>query len=126
MPIYEYRCPVCGHVFEEWVKLSEAHGQEPCPKCGELSPRMISHTSFVLKGGGWYVTDYGYRKNAPEDSGAGETKKENARGNADQTRKESVSARDKTTDHDKKTTSSEKNAENSKKDSGSDKTPEHS
>ena len=53
MPIYEYQCPKCQHTFEEWVKASESHGQEPCPKCGEPSPRIMSHTSFVLKGGGW-------------------------------------------------------------------------
>ena len=71
MPIYEYQCPKCHSIFEEWVKMSEAHGQEPCPECGTLSPRLISHTSFVLKGGGWYVTDYGYRKGVKdEDSSA--------------------------------------------------------
>ena len=70
MPIYEYQCPQCGHVFEEWVKLSEAHREEKCPECGTLSPRLISHTSFVLKGGGWYVTDYGYRKGVKDDGSA--------------------------------------------------------
>lgn len=67
MPIYEYQCPQCQHLFEEWVKASDAHGQEPCPKCGTPSPRVISQTSFVLKGGGWYVSDYGYRKGIKEE-----------------------------------------------------------
>lgn len=67
MPIYEYQCPKCQHRFEEWVKLADAHGQEPCPKCGTPAPRIMSHTSFVLKGGGWYVSDYGYRKGIKED-----------------------------------------------------------
>ena len=70
MPIYEYQCPKCQRVFEEWVKASDAHGQEPCPDCGTPSPRIISQTSFVLKGGGWYVSDYGYRKGISEDGGA--------------------------------------------------------
>ncbi|MBO4334972.1 MAG: zinc ribbon domain-containing protein [Desulfovibrio sp.] len=70
MPIYEYQCPKCGRTFEEWVKVSEAHGEEACPDCGTFSPRLISQTSFVLKGGGWYVTDYGYRKGVKEDSEA--------------------------------------------------------
>lgn len=76
MPIYEYQCPKCQHVFEEMVSLSQAHGEEPCPLCGAPSPRMISHTSFVLKGGGWYVSDYGYRKGIKEEgsSSASETK----------------------------------------------------
>lgn len=71
MPIYEYQCPKCGRVFEEWVKASEAHREEPCPDCGTPSPRIISRTSFVLKGDGWYVSDYGYRKGITEDGGSG-------------------------------------------------------
>ena len=70
MPIYEYQCPKCQHTFEEWVKASDSLGQEPCPKCGESSPRIMSQTSFVLKGGGWYVDDYGYRKGVTEDGAA--------------------------------------------------------
>jgi putative FmdB family regulatory protein len=73
MPIYEYQCPKCQHTFEEWVKASESHGQEPCPKCGEPSPRIMSQTSFVLKGGGWYVDDYGYRKGVTEEGAAAST-----------------------------------------------------
>lgn len=69
MPIYEYECPNCGQVFEEWGKASESGKEEPCPKCGALSPRVISRTSFVLKGDGWYVSDYGYRKGITEDGG---------------------------------------------------------
>jgi putative FmdB family regulatory protein len=67
MPIYEYACPGCRHVFENWLKLSETTENAVCPKCGSRAQRIISHTSFVLKGGGWYVTDYGYRKGASED-----------------------------------------------------------
>ena len=67
MPIYEYQCPGCGHVFEEWVKASESLAEEPCPRCGTAAPRVMSQTSFVLKGGGWYVSDYGYRKGIKED-----------------------------------------------------------
>lgn len=69
MPIYEYQCPECGNVFEEWAKASDAHKTEPCPVCGAQSPRIISRTSFVLKGDGWYVSDYGYRKGITDESG---------------------------------------------------------
>lgn len=69
MPIYEYECPKCGNVFEEWGKASEPHQMEPCPKCGTPAPRVISRTSFVLKGDGWYVSDYGYRKGIKDDAG---------------------------------------------------------
>ena len=64
MPIYEYQCPACQKVFEEWTTVSEAHEDKPCPTCGAASPRVLSNTSFVLKGAGWYVSDYGYRKGA--------------------------------------------------------------
>jgi putative FmdB family regulatory protein len=57
MPIYEYLCKDCEQIFEEWQKdFSERVAA--CPICGGDAHRIISHTSFVLKGTGWYVTDY--------------------------------------------------------------------
>jgi putative FmdB family regulatory protein len=61
MPIYEYNCPSCGRVFEEWITSHETTPQ-PCPECGVQAPHIVSNTTFVLKGGGWYVTEYGNRK----------------------------------------------------------------
>jgi len=68
MPIYEYQCPNCQKVFEEWTHVTDMQAQEPCPDCGTPSPRVMSHTSFVLKGGGWYVSDYGYRKGIKDEN----------------------------------------------------------
>lgn len=68
MPIYEYQCPKCQKVFEEWTHVTDMQAQEPCPDCGTPSPRVMSHTSFVLKGGGWYVSDYGYRKGIKDEN----------------------------------------------------------
>lgn len=82
MPIYEYQCPKCQHTFEEWVKASESHGQEPCPQCGEPSPRIMSQTSFVLKGGGWYVSDYGYRKGVNEEGASSTSSSSTSGGSA--------------------------------------------
>lgn len=71
MPIYEYHCPKCQKIFEEWVHISEGQSTVPCPDCGTEAQRIMSETSFVLKGSGWYVTDYGYRKGVhDEDSKA--------------------------------------------------------
>ena len=70
MPIYEYMCRNCQHVFEKWLKVSETTESAPCPKCGSQAEHIISNTAFVLKGGGWYVTDYGYRKGASENGQA--------------------------------------------------------
>jgi putative FmdB family regulatory protein len=58
MPIYEYRCEKCGKEFEEWQKFSDP-AVDKCPDCGGKSNRLISQSTFVLKGTGWYVTDYG-------------------------------------------------------------------
>ena len=62
MPIYEYRCKDCHQVFEEWIKHVEEEGVEhACPICTGHAERIISNTTFALKGSGWYVTDYGPR-----------------------------------------------------------------
>lgn len=62
MPIYEYHCDACDHDFEEWHKHADDIQHVPCPECKSDAHRVISNTSFQLKGGGWYVTEYGNRK----------------------------------------------------------------
>ncbi len=67
MPIYEYRCKDCQQVFEEWCKHFEDGGTErTCPVCKSQAQRIMSNTTFALKGGGWYVTDYGTHKGKSE------------------------------------------------------------
>lgn len=66
MPIYEYACPHCRKTFEEWFRNGGA-AEHPCPDCGRSARRFISNTSFVLKGGGWYVTEYGNQKDADKN-----------------------------------------------------------
>lgn len=61
MPIYEYRCKECHQIFEEWTKQSGDETPQDCPICNSPAERIMSNTSFVLNGGGWYVTDYGYK-----------------------------------------------------------------
>ena len=58
MPIYEYRCKKCDSTFEVLLNASD---KEPakCDECGSKRiGRIMSQTSFVLKGSGWYKTDY--------------------------------------------------------------------
>jgi putative FmdB family regulatory protein len=58
MPIYEYACGACGHHFEEWQKMSDKPVRT-CPKCkAKKVEKLISQTSFTLKGGGWYSDLY--------------------------------------------------------------------
>src|SRR5271169_1823807 len=57
MPIYEYRCEKCGKVFEVLQRFSD----DPLKiheDCGGGLEKLISHSAFQLKGGGWYATDY--------------------------------------------------------------------
>ncbi len=70
MPIYEYRCPDCGHEFETMQRMSE-DPIKVCPECSaENVSKLISRTSFVLKGGGWYKDHYGLKSGASSDSGS--------------------------------------------------------
>ncbi|HEY5281352.1 MAG TPA: zinc ribbon domain-containing protein [Polyangia bacterium] len=73
MPIYEYECQSCGHRFEEWQKMSDKP-VKVCPKCkARKVEKLISHTSFQLKGGGWYSDLYSSQKpgsGSAESSGA--------------------------------------------------------
>ncbi len=58
MPIYEYRCNACEQIFEEWQNSFDDKHPD-CPVCGGSAERILSNTTFVLKGGGWYVSEYG-------------------------------------------------------------------
>jgi putative FmdB family regulatory protein len=69
MPIYEYRCQECQQIFEQWQKDFSVQ-DKCCPVCGSTAQRLISNTSFVLKGSGWYVTDY-CKKNTDAPGGNG-------------------------------------------------------
>jgi len=75
MPIYEYECHKCG-VMELMKKITDKPLRR-CPRCGGKVRKLVSQTSFHLKGSGWYVTDYGKGKaardkksDAPEQSGS--------------------------------------------------------
>jgi putative FmdB family regulatory protein len=60
MPLYEYQCESCGHVFEVIQKFSDSP-VETCPECGGKVQKMPSAPAIQFKGSGWYVTDYGKR-----------------------------------------------------------------
>lgn len=56
MPIYEYQCQKCG-TFETTQKITDKPLAK-CPTCRGKVRKLISNTSFQLKGTGWYITDY--------------------------------------------------------------------
>jgi putative FmdB family regulatory protein len=63
MPIYEFRCKKCGNEIEVIQKMTDKPPAR-CKKCGGRLEKMISQTTFQFKGEGWYVTDYGGKKNS--------------------------------------------------------------
>ncbi len=61
MPIYEYRCSTCDRIIEVLQKTDD-----PAPKCHGDMKKLMSNNSFILKGTGWYVTDYKNKKKSKE------------------------------------------------------------
>lgn len=70
MPIYEYQCKECGGEFEYQQRMSDAPKAE-CESCGGQLERMISRSSFTLKGSGWYKDLYSSAKPQSAGNGAG-------------------------------------------------------
>lgn len=73
MPIYEYRCGECGHELEALQKISDPK-LTTCPECGkETLSKLVSAAAFVLKGSGWYATDFrdkgGNQQNSNQSTG---------------------------------------------------------
>jgi putative FmdB family regulatory protein len=75
MPFYEYACEKCESEFEIEQRITE-DPLKSCPRCrSRRIKRLISRTSFALKGGGWYADGYatngGGKKTGRESAAAG-------------------------------------------------------
>lgn len=103
MPIYEYECSKCRHQAEVWQKFSDEPLSE-CEICNGKMKKLISQSTFHLKGSGWYVTDYASK------GSKGEEKKETSIKDKETKTKETKSSDDKI----KKTTSSTKKEKKAK------------
>jgi putative FmdB family regulatory protein len=58
MPIYEYQCESCGHHLDALQKVGDRPLRK-CPDCGKPKlKRLLSAPMFLLKGSGWYETDF--------------------------------------------------------------------
>lgn len=73
MPTYEYHCDGCGRDFEIKQRITE-EPLKTCDVCGAAVRRLLSAAPFILKGEGWYVTDYpsASRKKAMESDKGGD------------------------------------------------------
>ena len=61
MPIYEYKCPKCGRQYEAFQGINEPD-LKSCKFCKGNVHKLVSLSSFSLKGSGWYTTDYAGKK----------------------------------------------------------------
>ena len=58
MPIYKFKCDSCGYEFTVIRKMSD-DGDVVCENCSScLTNKMVTKSSFSLKGNGWYKDGY--------------------------------------------------------------------
>lgn len=57
MPIYEYECEECGDIFSKKQDILDDTIPK-CPKCKGKVKKLVSKSSFILIGEGFYVNDY--------------------------------------------------------------------
>ena len=99
MPLYDYECVSCGHVFE----LRQSFDADPewvCPRCAGMSRRKFHAVPIIYKGSGFYTTDYKHTsysdtsKNEKEEEGSKEKSKtakastDSSKENSEATKKE--------------------------------------
>lgn len=97
MPIYEYECTKCGNVEEALQKFSD----KPLTRCGHCNgklTKLVSQSTFHLKGSGWYVTDYANKS------------KDSAKPSKKETQSKSAESKSSDSGADSKKTAAEKSA----------------
>lgn len=56
-PIYDYRCQSCEYI-QEVIERYIDDAKRTCPKCGHEMTKQIGTSNFILKGTGWYQSDF--------------------------------------------------------------------
>jgi len=74
MPIYEYECISCCNVFEVFQRMTE-NPLTACPDCAGSVKKLVSRSSFQLKGSGWYADGYSGKSSEGSGSGVSDTAK---------------------------------------------------
>jgi putative FmdB family regulatory protein len=70
LPLYEYRCTVCGYSFEK-IQSFSAEPERECPKCHGALIRPVTAPALRFAGAGWYVNDYAAKGGAKTADGGG-------------------------------------------------------
>ena len=100
MPLYDYRCTNCGHVFELRQSF-ESVPEADCPKCENKARRKFHAVPIIYKGSGFYTTDYKHTNYSPpsksEDSSKNEdsSKTSDSSKSGDSTKSKESSAKEK-------------------------------
>jgi putative FmdB family regulatory protein len=109
MPIYEYQCQACGHQLEKLQKVNDPVLVD-CPHCHKPTlQKLMSATSFQLKGTGWYATDFKNPNKANASAKDRDTQDQGGKeggGTSDTTKKESGKDSGKESDNTSKSDSS--------------------
>ena len=97
MPFYEYECTKCNHQTEVFQKISDPPITK-CELCNGKMKKLISQSTFHLKGTGWYVTDYasksgGYdgKTGSGGDSSTSKEPAKEAKGSSEKSKKDTSS-----------------------------------
>jgi len=75
MPIYEYECLQCGRIEEALQKFSD-RSLTKCRHCSGKLQKLVSRSSFHLKGNGWYATDYANKSRSSSPSSSSKKAKD--------------------------------------------------
>ena len=101
MPIYEYQCKKCKHRFEKIQKFSDPHVKK-CPKCGAALELLISSSTVLFKGSGWYVTDYAKKSGGGSASNGDSASKKEGKTKSESSTQEGSSKSESTSKSEKK------------------------
>ncbi|RJQ70927.1 MAG: zinc ribbon domain-containing protein [Desulfobacteraceae bacterium] len=93
MPIYEYQCDHCGRVEEVLQKITD-ESLTRCNHCSGKLHKLISQSSFHLKGTGWYVTDYAGKSKTQSNAQKPETASKTAESGESKPTTEGTSSND--------------------------------
>ncbi len=107
MPIYEYACTECGHTMEVILRHRDRQPRK-CEKCSGKLKKLVSRTSFQLKGGGWF--DHGYSSGSSDSAGSGDSSGSGGSGGSSSSGGSGSKSSSSSDKSDSKTTSSSKNS----------------